>query len=294
MTFQIREVSSNRDYKLFVDFVFKHYKKDKFWVPPIKSDELFSMKKDKNPAFEFCEAKYWLAEENGKVIGRIGAIINHAYNKKVDDLYGRINRVEFIDNADLSKALFGIAESWLRDKGMKKVHGPLGYTNIDQQGLLIEGFNSIPSIASVHNQAFYQNHFDNLGYKKENDWLEFQLTVGEEATKKASRGAALIKRRYGFESLSFTNTKDLKEYGHTVFEILNDAFKVLPYTVPFTDKMIEASSKKYFSILNPKYVKIIKKGDEVIAFFVGLPTLSKAMQKANGKIIGMSINHLRL
>lgn len=289
MAFQINEVVSKQDYKQFVNFVYKHYKDSKNWIPPMKSDELFSINKDKNPAYEFCESKFWLAKDKGKIVGRIGAIINHEYNKKTGKKYGRISRLEFIDDKTLSKSLFEVAENWIKEMGMEKVHGPLGFTNIDQQGLLIEGFDYLPSIASVYNHPYYQQHFEDLGYKKENDWVEFRLTVGEKPAKKASRGAALIKKRYGFKSISFTKTSEMKKYSHIIFKILNNAFKELPYTVPFTDKMIEASAKKYFSILNPKFVKIVKKDDEVIGFFVGLPSLSTAMQKAGGKVFPFGI-----
>jgi len=289
MTFQIQEVVSKHDYKQFVNFIYKHYKNSQNWIPPMKSDEFFSINKDKNPAYEFCDAKFWLAKDNGKVVGRIGAIINHAYNKKVGINFGRINRAEFTDDKTLSKALFGVAEDWLRQKGMKNAHGPLGFTNIDQQGLLIEGFEYLPSIASVYNHPYYQQHFETLGYEKENDWVEFRLTLGEDVVKKAARGSAMIKRRYGFETVRFNNTKELKKYGKVIFKILNDAFKELPYTVPFSEKMIEASSKKYFSILNPKFVNIVKKDDEVIGFFVGLPSLSKAMKKAGGRVFPFGI-----
>ena len=225
MTVIIQEVVSKQDFKQFVNFVYKHYKGSENWIPPMKSDEMFSVSKDKNPAYEFCESNFWLAKDNGKVVGRIGAIINHEYNKKIGEKFGRINRAEFIDNKAVSKSLFDVAENWLKEKGMEKVHGPLGFTNIDQQGLLIEGFDYLPSIASVSNHSYYQEHFEELGYEKENDWVEFRLTIGEKATDKGIRGAAIIKKRYGFESLSFTKTSELKEYSHIIFEILNDAFK---------------------------------------------------------------------
>ena len=286
---KVIEVKSNKQIKDFVNFAFSLYKGNENWVPPIKADEIYSISKDKNPAYEFCDSKYWMLEKDGNIVGRVGAIINNVYNKKVNMKLGRINRIEFIDDFEVSEKLFSLAENWLKEQGMEYVHGPLGFTNIDQQGLLTEGFDYLPSIASVYNHDYYQNHFDKLGYEKENDWVEFQLTIGEQATKKATRGAALIKRRYGFESVSFASKDELKKYSHIVFEILNDAFKKLPYTVPFTDKMIEAATKKYFSVLNPKFVKIVKKDDEVIGFFVGLPSLSDAMKKANGKIIPFGI-----
>ncbi len=289
MTLKVIEVENKSQIKRFVNFAFDLYKKSENWIPPIKSDEVFSISKEKNPAYEFCDSKFWMIEKNGRVAGRIGAIINSHYNEKTKQRLGRINRPEFIDDIEVADKLFSLAETWIKEKGMELAHGPLGFTNIDQQGLLIEGFEYLPSIASVYNMDYYQDHFDRLGYKKENDWLEFRLTVGDRAVKKGARGAALIKKRYGFESVSFENSKELKQYSHTVFDILNEAFKELPYTAPFTEKMIEASTKKYFSILNPKFVKMVKKDDEVIGFFVGLPSLSKAMKKANGHVFPFGI-----
>ena len=236
MSIKIVEVKTKAEAKNFVNFQFELYKNTPMWVPPIKADEVKALDKQHNPAFDFCDAHFFLAYKNDKIVGRIGTIINHDYNKKVGEKLGRINRAEFIDDKEVSKALFTTAENWLKEKGMEKVHGPLGFTNIDQQGLLIEGFDFLPSIASVYNHPYYQQHFEVLGYEKENDWVEFRLTIGDAAAKKASRGSAMIKRRYGFESVNFTKTSELKKYGETIFEILNDAFKVLPYTVPFSKK----------------------------------------------------------
>jgi hypothetical protein len=283
--FEIKEVKSSKDIKAFVKLPFDIYKGNKYWVPPVINDEVKQMNPHTNPFYEYCEAKFWTAWEGKKCIGRIGAIINHEYNKIQNIKAGRISRTEFVDNAEVINALFEKAEYWLKEQGMTLVHGPLGFSNLDHQGLLIDGFDFIPSIASVYHQPYYKGHFERLGYKKENDWVEFRLTLGEAATQKGIRGSALIKKRYGFEVKTFTSSKEMAGYAQPIFKILNEAFSELPYVTPFTDKMIQSVGESYLKILNPKFVKVIYKGDELVGFVIGLPSLSQAMQKAQGKLL---------
>ena len=292
MSIKIVEVKTKAEAKKFVNFQFELYKNSPMWVPPIKADELKSMDSTHNPAFEYCDAHFFLAYKNNKIVGRIGTIINNEYNKKVGQELGRFNRIEFIDDKEVSKALIDKAISIFNDKGIKTIHGPLGFSNLDTQGMLIEGFEYLPSVASVYHLPYYKEHIEALGFEKENDWVEFRLTVGEHAQKKASRGAALITKRYGFEVVRFKDKKGLQEYGKEVFEILNDAFVELPYTTKFNDKMIELYSEKYFKILNPKYVRVVKKDDELIGFIVGTPSLSEAMQKAKGKLFPFGFSYI--
>ncbi|MCD4683277.1 MAG: hypothetical protein K8R86_08360 [Bacteroidales bacterium] len=290
--FEIKEVKSDKDRHQFVKTPFVLYKGDPFWIPPIKKDEFNQLKPETNPSYEFCDAKFWIACKDRKCIGRIGAIVNHNYNEKIGKKMGRIARVEFIDDDEVSAELFKTAENWLKEKGMEAVHGPLGFNNLDIQGLLIEGFDYLPSIASTYYKPFYKEHFEKLGYTKENDWVEFRLTLIEKARKKASRGGELIKKRYGFEVLRFNNNREIHKYTNTVFKILNEAFQDLPYVSHFNDKMIEVYSKKYFKVLNPKFVRIVKKDEQLIAFIIGIPSLSRAMQKANGKLFPLGFYHI--
>ena len=292
MSVEIIEVTTKADIKQFVKLQFEIYKNNKYWVPPIITDEQNALIPEKNPAFEFCDAKFFLAYKNGICLGRIGAIINKAYNEKVGKKLGRINRFEFFDDSEVSEVLVEKAIAWFKENGIEAIHGPLGFTNLDTQGLLIEGFDHIQSVASVYHHEYYKEHFEKMGFEKENDWVEFRLTIGEQATKKAARGAALISKRYGFEVLKFNTTKELEPYGKQVFEILNDAFQDLPYVTKFNDKMIALFAKKYFKILNPKYVRLIKDGDKLIAFVVGMPSLSEAMQKAKGKLFPFGFYHV--
>jgi len=290
--FEIKEVISKEQRMQFVGFPFDLYRSDQYWVPPIKKDEIKQLQPSTNPSFENCEAKFWIAVDNERCLGRIGAIINHEYNIKTGEKKGRISKIEFVDDQLVSTGLFKSAESWLIEKGMAFVHGPLGFNNLDTQGLLIEGFDHLPSIASVYHKSYYLKHFEQAGYTKENDWVEFKLTLGEKALEKASRGAELIKKRYGFEVVNFDSKEELKKYIQPVFKILNEAFSDLPYVTKFSDRLIKTIGDKYFRVLNPKFVKIIKKEGRVIAFIIGLPTLSSAMQKAGGKIYPFGFLHI--
>jgi len=292
MSIKIVEVKTKAEAKKFVNFQFELYKNSPMWVPPIKTDEIKALDKNHNPAFDFCDAHFFLAYKNDKIVGRIGTIINHDYNKKVGEKLGRFNRIEFIDDKEVSKALIEKAVSVFKEKGIEKIHGPLGFTNLDTQGMLIEGFEYLPSVASVYHLPYYKEHIEALGFEKENDWVEFRLTVGEHAQKKASRGAALITKRYGFEVVKFKDKSGLMEYGEEVFKVLNDAFDELPYMNKFNDKMIKMYSQKYFKILNPKYVRVVKHEGELVGFVVGTPSLSEAMQKAKGKLFPFGFMHI--
>jgi len=284
MSITIREVITKEDCKQFVDFQFQLYKGSSNWVPPMKVDEVKSLQTSTNPAFKFCDAKFWLAFDGNKCVGRIGAIINKPYIEKVGKKIGRISRLEFIEDKNVLSELLATAENWLKEQGMTEVHGPLGFSNLDTQGMLIEGFDHLQSIASVYHHSYYKDMIESFGYEKEIDWLEFRLTIGETAVNKAGRGAKLIAKRYGIDVMHFTKTSELLPYTNTIFQILNDSFDDLPFVTKFSDEMIAYYREKYIKLLNPEFVKLVKMKDEIIGFVIGLPSLSKAMKKAGGKL----------
>ncbi|HAW53294.1 MAG TPA: hypothetical protein DCX54_13355 [Flavobacteriales bacterium] len=292
MSLEIREVVGKSDRKAFVDFQFDLYKKQSLWVPPIKKDELKALSPDTNPAFKFCDVKIWMAVKNGKTVGRVCAIIHDKYNEKTGVRYGRFNRIEFIDDAEVFDLLINTCIHWFLEKGMNKVHGPLGFSNMDTQGLLVEGYDHLPSIASVYHLPYYKEHFDRLGFVKENDWVEFRLTLTEGAVNKADRGAQLIKKRGGFESIQLTSKKELQAYGRRIFDILNKAFAELPYVAELNEEMIDMYAEKYFSMLDLRFITLVKKDGDLVGFFIGLPSLSEAMQKAGGKLFPFGFIHL--
>ncbi|CAG0987565.1 Protein YghO [Flavobacteriales bacterium] len=292
MSVEIREVKTKQDAKEFVEVVYKIYKGNKYWAPAMKSDEAKSLFPETNPAFEFCNARFWIAFKNGQCVGRIGAIVNHLHNQKTGEKTGRITRVEFMNDIEVLKLLINTAEAWLKEQGMSKVQGPLGFSNLDLQGMLVEGFEYLPSIASVYHQPYYHKLIEQLGYTKEIDWVEFRLTIGEAAVSKASRGAQLIAKRYGISVLHFKSTAELLPYSATIFSILNDSFDDLPFVTKFTEPMMDFYKEKYIKLLNPEFVKLVKMKEEVIGFVIGLPSLSKAMQKAKGSLFPFGFWHI--
>jgi len=292
MSFSIQEVKTSKQKKEFVELPFRIYKNNRFWVPPIKADELKFMDQEHNPAMEFCDTKFWLAYRDDKVVGRMSAIINYKYNEKVGEKLGRFSRLEFFDDAEAFRKLMDTAIQWLKEKGMKKIHGPLGYTNLDNQGLLIDGFDSIASVASIYHLPYYHGHLTSYGFKKEIDWLEFRLNLGKDAIEKAHRGSQIIKKRFGIELVKFDQIKDLLPFIGDLFEVLNQAFDRLPFVVPFNQAMIEMYSKKYLKVINPKYVCLAKKDNQIVAFMIAVPSLSKALQKANGKLFPFGFYHI--
>jgi len=290
---KVSEVISNNDYNNFVKLPYNLYKNNEFWIPPIINEELKSLKPKYNPAFDFCEAKFFIAFHNNKCVGRIAAIINHKHNEILGKIIGRIGKIEFINNTEVTDKLFNAAETWLKEKGVESVHGPLGFTNLDNQGLLIEGFDHLPSMASVYHFPYYAEHFERLGYIKENDWIEFRLFLADEIPEKASRLADMIQKRYKLKIISFKTNKELASWGNKIFTLLNQSFTELPYVSPFTDKMIDYYSKKYFSLLNPKFAKVIlTENNEMAGFIIGIPSLSLAMQKAKGKLLPFGFMHI--
>ncbi|MDF1673039.1 MAG: GTP cyclohydrolase [Vicingaceae bacterium] len=293
MAIKIKEVLSGKDYKDFVNVQFNIYKGNSYWVPPIKKDEIKALKADFNPAFRFCKAKFWVAYKNGKCVGRIGAIINDKYNEKTNTKTGRFSRGEFIDDIEVSKSLLETAEKWLKEQGMTEVQGPLGFTNLDHQGMLVEGFDHLPSAASEYHLPYYKEHLVKLGYEKEIDWVEFRLFL-EGMPEKAKRGAQIVKKRSNLTVKSFTKNSELQQYAVQLFEILNEAFKDLHSVVQLDKEMIDYYVKRYLMLINPEFVKLVfDQEDNLIAFIIGLPSLSEGLQKANGSLFPFGWYHLK-
>ncbi|HNS17165.1 MAG TPA: GNAT family N-acetyltransferase [Bacteroidales bacterium] len=289
----IRQVQSESDRRTFVKFPFQLYRNNPFWVPPLIADEIRTLQKEHNPAFEFCDAAFWLAMRDGQCVGRLGALIHHLHNEKTGEDAGRFTRAEFIDDREVTDLLFHTAEKWLKDKGMNKVYGPLGFTNLDMQGMLVEGFDHLPSVASVYHLPYYQEHLERLGYRKHIDWVEFRLRVVE-TPEKARRLAEVIKTRQNLTVQSLRSKKDMLRAGLQIFDVLNVAFAELFSVVPLNDKMKRYYINKYLNVLNPRFIKIILDKDKnMLGFIISVPSLSEAMQKANGKLFPFGFLHLR-
>lgn len=293
MSITIKEVVSKEDIKQFINLPYKLYKNNKYWIPPMKGDELKSLQKEYNPAMEICTSKFWLAYKNDKCVGRIGALIIPKWNEKTGENLARFTRPEFIDDELVADKLMEAVEGWAKQEQVKGVMGPLGFSNLDQSGVLIEGHDWLPSVASSYHFDYYQKHFDRLGYNKEIDWLEFRITFPEALPEKSYRVAKMLKTRFGLKSMNFTAKKELEPFKEKIFNLFNDSFAGLFGTFELPDNLIRFYFEKYFPILNPRYVKIIlDKEDELAGFIISIPSLSKAMQKAGGSIFPFGWWHL--
>ncbi len=292
MSVTVKAVRSNKEKKDFVNLPFKIYKDNPYWIPPLKGDEKKAMDPKHNSAMRFCDAEYWIAYKDGRPAGRIAGIINHKHNEKVGEKTGRFSKLEFFDDKEVFEALMDKAVVWLNEKGMTKVHGPLGFTNLDNQGSLIEGFDFLPSVASVYHHPYYQKHIEAYGFEKEIDWVEFRLHIGQKNIEKANRGTELLKKRFGFELVNFKKTSEIIPHSATIFDVLNQAFARLPFVIPFDKEMWDMYTKKYFKVINPKYVYFVKKDSKILGFMITVPSCSEAMQKANGKLFPFGFYHI--
>jgi GNAT superfamily N-acetyltransferase len=290
---ELREVRSNRDLNEFIGFPYKLYSGHPYWVPPLWIDEKSTLSSRKNPAFEYCEARYWLAEREGRVVGRIAAIRNDKYIEKWGERYLRFGWLDFEDDPEAVEALFGAVEGWAREQGMSAVHGPLGFTDLDPEGLLIEGFEERGTLPMIYNHPYYPEQLDRLGYQKDVDWLQFEIEVPDDIGAKFKRLKKLVFERNNLRLLKPARAKDLLPYGEGIFEVINKAYANLYGVVPLNDEQVRTYIKQYLSFVRPEFIKlIVNEHDEVIAFAISIPRLTEALQKSRGRLLPFGFLHL--
>ena len=265
---KIIKVENKHQLDTFIKFPFKLYKDNPYWVPPLISDEKFTLDRTKNPAFEFSEAELWLAYKDGQVAGRIAGIINYNFIKKWGKRYARFGWIDFIDDYEVSGALFDTVENWAREKGMDGVHGPLGFCDLDKEGMLAEGYDEMGTFISIYNYPYYIKHVEARGYRKDAEWIEADINVpGAETAKKLSALADRVKEKYGLSAIPLKKNKDLIPYVPQIFDLLNKGYEHLYGVVPITDKQVECYVKQFFSFVNIDYVSLIKDTDGNLAGF---------------------------
>jgi hypothetical protein len=289
----VKGVKGKKDLKAFVKFPFGLYRNCRQWVPPLFFDELNVLNPEKNPASEYCESKLWLAYKDGKIAGRIAGIINHKYIEKWNKKAVRFGWIDFIDDEEVSKALIDTVIKWASEKDIDCIHGPLGFTDLDYEGMLIQGFNEVGTMATIYNYEYYPRHLEKFGFEKEADWLEFEITVPDKIPEKADRIASIVKERTGIRVLDAGKSKDFLPYGKQVFELINNSYKDLFGFVPLSEKQIEKYIKQYFGFIVPDFVKLLlDKENNVAGFVIGMPSLTKALVKAKGRLFPFGIFHL--
>ncbi|HEY5592561.1 MAG TPA: hypothetical protein VIK55_16290 [Paludibacter sp.] len=283
----IREVSSKKELKEFIRFGIKLYKDCEFAAPPLLMDDLLNLSKGKNPALDFCEAAYFIAYKNGKIAGRIAAIINPVSNKTWNQNHARFGWVDFLDDAEVSISLFEKAVSWAKEKGMTAIHGPLGFTDLDHEGTLIQGYDRLGTLATIYNYPYYPKHFEQYGFVKDVDYKEYLITIPEVFPEKYFRIADIVKQKYNLTSKYFKTRKEVVDnYALKVFDLLNLCYKDLYGFTQLNDKQIAFYIKLYFSFFRLDTISVVVDDkDDVIALGIAMPSFTKALQKAKGKLL---------
>ena len=290
MSVLIKEVITKSDLKKWVDFPNKLYKDVPSYVPFLMPDEIGTFSKDKNPAYDFCETKLFLAYKDNKIVGRIGGLINHAYNKKWNKNAIRFTRFDFIDDEEVSQALFNEVVKWGKQNKLTSIMGPIGFTDLDHEGMLVEGFDELNMSITFYNHPYYLKHMEKLGLVKDVDWVEYQITIPSEINPKIEKLSNHLLKKNGYSLVTYTDRKVLKQDAYEAFKVVDEAFSVLYGTVPLTDKVIDNAINDYIPIVNLKYIVSIKddKGS-IIGFGVLVPSIAKALKKSNGRLFPLGI-----
>ncbi len=289
----IKEINSKKELKAFVKFPFTLYKDSPYWTPPIISQELESFNKDKNPIFKDAEARFFLAYKNGKIVGRIAAIINWLEVNKQNVKKMRFGWFDFIDDLDVSKALFSIVESIGKDHKLSYTEGPVGFSNLDKVGVVTEGFETFTAMVTWYNYPYYASHYKAHGYTIEKEYAESRFpfeNVKPEFFKKAQE---LIKRRYKLTALKLTKTEDIMKYADRMFDLFNESYASLSSFVEITALQKDYFKKKFISFINPDYIKfVVDEHDKLVGFAVVMPKFADALKKANGKLFPFGFTHI--
>lgn len=280
--------------KKFTQFQIDLYDGNPYYVPPLVSDDVATLSPQVNPAFDFCESVYFMAYRDGKPVGRIAGIINNQVNERHHSHTARFGFIDFIDDEEVSAALMSAVEKWARDKGMKKLIGPLGFTDLDHEGMLVEGFQELSTMATIYNYAYYPRHMEKLGYKKESDWVEFLMEVPDAIPEKYNRIADIVKKKFGLKVLKYKSRKRIKdEYGRALFHLINNAYDGLYEYSHLTEKQIDYYIDIYLGLLNLDLVTlIVDKDDQLVSVGISMPSMSKALQKSKGKMLPLGWWHL--
>ena len=283
MAVEIKRVEGKKDLKRFVDFHYDLYKDNPYDAPTLFIDDMNTLRRDKNVAFDFCEAEYFLAYKDGKIAGRVAAIINKRANEKFHKKDVRFGWIDFVDDLEVSKALFDAVEEWGRSKGMTAMVGPLGFTDLDPEGMLIMGFDKLNTMETIYNYPYYPEHMEKLGgWEKDNDYVEYYMPMPDKVPDKFAKLSALIEKRYNLHVKKVTK-KDVKNgYAHKVFRVINDTYKDLYGYVELTEKQIDQYVKLYMPMLDLNLVTVIvdgNKNDAIAGVGISLPSMARAMQK---------------
>lgn len=294
MSVIIKEVKSKRDLRRFVQFGIDLYEGNPYYCPPIFMDEMDTFNPKKNPALDVSEFVIFLAYRDNKIVGRIAGLINHRANEAWKVKKCRFGWFDFIDDYEVFQALMDAVAAWGKSKGMEALNGPVGFTDFDKEGLLIEGFEHNAPMASLYTHPYYIPLYEKYGLEKEVDWIEFQILAPKDAPERMKRIAQIVSKRSNVHVVKVKNVKELKaKYGYSYFDVFDEAYQKLYNYQPMTQRQKEYYCKMYFPLLNFDFVTMVANDkDEIIAVGVGMPSLSEALRKCKGRLFPFGWYHL--
>ena len=285
MMVQIREVLNRKDMENMFRFPIDLYRDCSLYVPVLIGDEMDTFNREKNGAYAYADSRLWTAWRDGKMVGRIGAILNRAANEKDGVRQLRFTRFDFIDDLEVSKALFDTAVSWARELGMNEMVGPLGFSNLDKQGMLVDGFDQMDMYITLYNHPYYVTHMEKLGLVKKWDWTETKIIMPAECPGKLARVADISEQRYGYSARKFSSMKEVRPYVREAMHIINSAFASLHGVVPLTDRQIDSLEHLIMLVGRPEYSLMVEnRQGELVGFGFIAPSISRGIRAGKGRL----------
>jgi len=293
MAIIVKEATTRRDINKFIKFYIDLYRDNKQIAFPMNADERKTLNPAKNPSHEGCMTRYILAFDGKKVVGRIAAIISQKEHEKTGIKYGRIGWFDFVDSAEVSEALIEDATKWFKKNGIEKIHGPLGFSDLDREGALIEGFEEKTTMATSYNYPYYHTHFTNLGFEKSVDWLEFEIQIGQTKTETFEQLADRALKMTKCKVIKPKSRKELISYAPEIFRLLDECYADLYGTVKLSDEQVKYFTKAYMGFLNLDLVSLVSdEHDKLIAFGITMPSFTEALQKTKGRLLPFGFIHM--
>lgn len=290
---EIREVQTKREMGIFIKFPYKFYKKHPYWVPSLLMDEKNTLDKEKNGAFESAQARFWLAWKDGRPVGRVAAIFLEKYEEKWGQRRLRFGWLDFIDNKEVAFGLLDAVWQWAKELGAAAVHDPMGFNDMDKEGMLIEGFDLPGSMLTIYNEPYYNTYLEMYGFEKDVDWVEYSFKTPEKNPELFEKMAKRVQEKTRYRLKTFKNSKELVEWGPRIFEIYNKAYDHLYGAMPLNERQIKSAIEQYLKIIDPEFVLGIVDGSgDLVGFGVAMINLDTAVKKAGGRLLPLGFIHI--
>ena len=284
-TVSLIEVKTARDLKNFIEFPMQLYKHNKNYVPSLINDEKNVWNPKENPALAYSDAKLFLAYKDEKIVGRVAAILNHKEEKELGISKVRFGWLDFINDFEVSEALINAVITFAKEKNIKKIEGPMGFTNLDKAGMLIMGFDKLATMIGLYNFEYYSEHLEKLGLVKEKEWVEYEMDFPTVLSEKVKKFSDLVAQKYKLKVLDFKNKKEIIPYIEPMFKLLDQTYNTLSTYTPITDEQIKTYKEKYFPFIDKNYIICVEdENHNLVSFAVTMPSYSKALQKSKGKL----------